>query len=90
VKYRLRMIPYCGSMAHTIREGTLEECYAAAQRRIVRHERDDGEVSVLEEGMEWELETPETAAMVSDCDGYLKIELVPEEIKVEEDEEVFA
>jgi hypothetical protein len=76
--YKLKMIPYCGSMVRQITTGLLADCRAAARRFRDRHQRDGGNESILKPGFEWELETPDTAFMVSDDEGYLKIQVLKE------------
>jgi iron-sulfur cluster repair protein YtfE (RIC family) len=67
----LIMYAYCG-MKVPIMKGDMATCHAKAKKMRERHERYGGAVTVLAP-TKWELETPETACMVSDEDGILAI-----------------
>lgn len=74
--YRLRLMPYCGSMSTTLERGDLGEVRQAAGREIRRHREAYGyPVTILVRGQEWELEgDPDGESMVSDREGILAIQ----------------
>jgi hypothetical protein len=70
--YKVVLHAYCG-MRVPIDRGDKDLCRSTARMIIKRHRRQGGRVNILEAGRRWELETPETACMVSDDDGILEI-----------------
>ena len=89
MSYRLRLRPYDGSGPVDIVDTVdIVECRHAASRRLRRHRNAMGyPVTVLERGRKWELETGEDAVGISDHEGILAIEEVPEPDPPDDDDD---
>ena len=75
MSYRLRLYPYCGGHADIIHDDGLDACRLAAAGQIRRHREDASQpVTIMDRGVEWELQTSEDAGMIGDGEGILGIE----------------
>lgn len=87
MNYRLRLYPYCGGYIDLIDDDTLGACRRHAAWRIRRHRNVyEYPVTILERGLKWELETGEDAFLISDAEGILCIEELPETAFDDEEE----
>ena len=71
-QYVLKMIAYNGINIPLL-EGTWKECQERAKKRIEYYKRRLGGTVTRLNNFEWEMSPPDTAILMSDCDGYLKI-----------------
>lgn len=89
MSHRLFLYPYCGG--HTeVAEGDIGECRQAAARAIAYHRNKmDYPVTILDRGVEWELESdPEGRHMIGGGEGILSIKETPEPEPDEEDDDI--
>jgi hypothetical protein len=70
--YVLKMIAYNGFNFEIMR-GAYKECRERAKRRIAWYERKMEGQAISLSPNEWELNPPDTALTIGDCDGFLKI-----------------
>jgi hypothetical protein len=77
-EWKLQFFTYSG-MRIPIDEGPYRQMLAKAGKKNARARARNQPVDVLTPGRKWEHETSDDAALISDCDGILRLDPILEE-----------